>query len=88
MALSPQPRAFVIQQPQPLQGCRTVPFLPAILWCWVLVLTRQRPASPPLVSSFLLPLPPPVPPSLWHTPNTFRGPIGSSTEGPSATARM
>ena len=57
-------------------------FLPTILWCWVLVLKRQRPAFPlPLV---LLPLLPslPLPPacSLFrHTPHTFRGPIGSST---------
>eukprot|EP00959_Pyramimonas_sp_CCMP1952_P314076 6574843-Pyramimonas_sp.AAC.1 len=39
-----------------------------------------RPSSP-LLS-------PPVTPSLWHTPHTLRGPIWSSTEGPSATARM
>ena len=29
-----------------------------------------------------------VPPPLRHTPHTFRGPIGSSTEGPMAAVRM
>ena len=50
-----------------------------ILWCWVLVLKRQRPTF--LSSSSRLLLPPP--PS-----SQVRGPIGSSTEGSSGRVRM
>ena len=80
-------------------GRRGTIFFPTILWCWVLVLKRQRPAFPLL----LLPLlPPPViitlkvsivpllsaGPPFRHTPHTLRGPLGSSTEGPSGHVRM
>eukprot|EP00959_Pyramimonas_sp_CCMP1952_P256789 5364786-Pyramimonas_sp.AAC.1 len=52
------------------------------MWCWVLVLKRQRPAS------HSLSVPPPLRAPFRHTPHTVRGPRGSSTEGPSGRVRM
>ena len=73
-------------------------FTPTILRCWAFVLKRQRPASLLLSSpsSLLLSsclcssssLSSSALVTAQHTPHTFRGPIGSSTEGPRDCVRM